>query len=279
MMRHIYGESAMCCGMLLFLCTLPVHLNSQTITLERPRPREFVIDRANMLDPGDKTFIQETCDNLLADQTIPLLVVTIESMGQYSSHSMTIEQFAGALYNQWGIGYLKKDGKPWNKGILLLVSRDDRNARIELGAGYSHAQDAECNKIMQRQIVRRFWTAKFSAGIRSGVKALDVMARETEGEVSTSSMIVRFALFFIMFALAIFTLTSIIRTGRRGLAWMMWGALFSYPVSFFSNLGSGYRGEKKDESGWGGGLGGGGLFSGGSFGGGFSGGGGATGSW
>jgi uncharacterized protein len=231
-----------------------------------------------MLDVSDKNSVQKTCDELLTDHTVPMLVVTIESMGRYSSQSMAIEQFAATLYGQWGIGYLKKGGKPWNKGILLVVSRDDRKAYIALGAGYDHTQDGECAAIMQNKIVRHFRISEFSAGIRSGVEALDAMARETEGDVSLRSRLVHWALLFIPFALVIFTLSSFVRTGRRGLAWMMWGALFSFPVSILSNLGSGNSSGNGDGY-LGGGWGGGGSFSGGSFGGGFSGGGGATGSW
>jgi uncharacterized protein len=278
-MRYLCRLSALSCGILLFICAPSAHLASQTIKLERPGPREFVIDRANMLDPSDKSFIQGTCDELLTDHTIPLFVVTIESMGRYSSQSMTIEQFASTLYNQWGIGYLKKDGKPWNKGILLLISQDDRMARIELGAGYGHTKDADCSMIMQDKIVRRFIVTEFSMGIHAGVKALDAMARETEGEVSFSSMFVQSALFIIpyaLFGLVLFTVVSFVRTGKRGMAWMMWGILFSFPVSLLSSLGS-HRHGMDGDAGWNGG--GGDSFSGGSFGDGFSGGGGATGSW
>jgi len=279
MTRNLFKPAILYFGILLLLCTPFVHLISQTIKLERPGWRQFVIDRANMLDLSDKTYIQEMCDKLLIDHSIPLIVVTIESMGRYSSQSMTIEKFAGTLYNQWGIGYIKKDGKPWNKGILLLISRDDRKTRIELGAGYGHTKDEECSTIMQNKIVRRFMLTEFSTGIRFGVKALDAMARETEGEASFSSMLVQSALFIIpyaLIALTIFTLVSFIRTGKRGLAWMMWGTLFSFPVSLLSSLRIGNSIGDGDVSG---GWGGGGSFSGGSFGGGFSGGGGATGSW
>lgn len=280
MTRDLVKPATLYCAVLLLLCTVPSHLISQTLTLQRPGPREFVIDRANMLDAGDKAFIQETCDELLFDHTVPLIVVTIESMGRYSSTSMAIEEFAGVLYNQWGIGYPKKDGKPWNKGILLLVSRDDRKARIILGAGYGHEQDVECNGIMQKKIIRHFIISDFSAGIRLGVKALDTMARETEGEVSAASMIIDWALLFIPIALTIFSAFSFVRTGRRGLAWLMWGTLFSFPASLLSgvwssNINSGGLTDTSLGGGWGGSD----SFSGGSFGGGFSGGGGATGSW
>lgn len=274
--HNLFKPAALYSGILLFLCMPPVHLVAQTIRLDPPGPREFVVDRANMLDLADKAIIQKTCDKLLTDKTIPLIVVTIESMGRYSSRSMTIEQFSSTLYNQWGIGYLEKNGKPWNKGILLLVSRDDRKARIELGAGYGHTKDAECNAIMQNQIISRFKASKFSAGIRSGVEALDAMAREQEGkkiqtEEEESSLWFLNPWILVVAAIFIFTIVSSARSGRIGLAWMLWGALFSVLGWLLHSMGT-----AKVESG---GDGGGGSFSGGSFGGGFSGGGGATGSW
>jgi uncharacterized protein len=271
-----------------------------------------------MLDPDDIAFINETSDRLLTDHTIPLIVVTIESMGHLTSQPMTIEQFASTLYNEWGIGYPQKRGEPWNKGILLLVSQDDRKARIELGAGYGHTKDAECTKIMQNEIVHRFKTMRFSSGIRSGVVALDEMARGTEGEEPIAWYLNPW--FLGASVLFVVTMVWLGLTGKGGVAWVLRIAMYSglgwlvytregkvgaaliilgagffefmVTLNAFGWLGSGGRARGAvwiGDSGnsytgrsfFGGFLGGssGGGFSGGSFGGGCSGGGGATGSW
>jgi len=65
-----------------------------------------------------------------------IIVVTINSMAQHGGEGMRIETFATLLFDQWQIGHAKLGGQDWNTGILLLVSRDDRKARIELGAGW-----------------------------------------------------------------------------------------------------------------------------------------------
>jgi uncharacterized protein len=77
----------------------------------------------------------EVCDELLTDKATPIIVVTIESMANHGGADMRIETFATLLFNQWQIGHESIGEEYWNTGILLLVSKGDRKARIELGGG------------------------------------------------------------------------------------------------------------------------------------------------
>lgn len=153
---------------------------AEKISLERPGQREFVRDLAGMIDSADEKRIRKTCDKLLTAKATPLIVVTIESMAKHGGQGMQIETFATRLFNQWGIGHAKLDGQAHNTGILLLISKQDRKARIELGAGWGREKDARCREIMDDLIVPAFKQGKFSAGIVAGVEALDKMARELE---------------------------------------------------------------------------------------------------
>lgn len=236
------------------------------IALERPGDREFIRDLAYMVDDADEIKIKETCDKLLTDKAIPIVVVTVEDMARYGGEDLRIETFALLLFDQWEIGIKSLNKQDWNKGILLLVSRDDRLARIELGAGWGKEQDALCEQIMEEQIVARFRNGKFSAGILNGVLALEKMARGEE--LPKGPFPWRQALLMAGFAaLLVFTVASLVRRGASGWAWLFWGAVFSL-------LGYMLYSALSNRSGRGSGG-----FSGGSFGGGFSGGGGATGSW
>ncbi len=248
------------------LWTLPAA--AQQINLDPPGEREFVLDKALMLDRADNQRIREIGDKLLTDQAIPIIVVTIESMEQYWGAKTRIETFAYLLFNQWGIGVKEVNGQVLNKGMLLLVSRDDRQARIELGDGWGREKDTEAQRIMEEQIIARFKQGAFSDGILKGVEALEKMARGgamPKKPVSTRSVLLVAG----FIALLVFTVVSLIRRGASGWAWLAWGALFSFlGFMLYQFLSSRRRG---------GSFGGG--FTGGSFGGGFSGGGGATGSW
>ncbi|QDV18879.1 hypothetical protein Pan153_35400 [Gimesia panareensis] len=235
------------------------------LTLEPPGDREFVRDLAGMLDEPTKKKIQEICDKLLTDKATPIIVVTIDSMAQYGGADMRIETFATILFNQWEIGHAKLNDQDWNTGILLLVSKNDRKARIELGAGWGRQEDAQCRQIMDDYIIPHFKQGQFSQGILAGVEALDKMARKMALPTKPRSA-GSYILVAVVIGLAIFTIVSLIRRGSSGWAWLFWGVVFAVIGTILYQMMTN-RG------------GGGGGFSGGSFGGGFSGGGGATGSW
>jgi uncharacterized protein len=183
MTHNYFKPSALFSATLLLISSFSNHAIAQTKPLNFPPPYKFVADSARMIDSGDVALvINFICKELESDLHIPMVVVTIDSMKQYTSEEITFEQFAGTLYNQWGIGYLEKEGKPWNKGVLLLVSKGDRKVRIELGGGYGHTMDPECKKIMDDEIIPYFKVGRYADGIRFSVLALDEMVRKVEGE-------------------------------------------------------------------------------------------------
>ena len=238
---------------------------AQEFDLQPPGDREFISDKAGMLDEPSITHIRAVCDKLLTDKATPIIVVTIDSMAQHGGANMPIETFAALLFNQWQIGHAKLEGQDWNTGILLLVSKGDRGARIELGAGWGRTENQTCQQIMNEYIIPQFKQGKFSAGIVSGVDALDKMARKLELPTRPRSA-AEFIVPLVFFGLAIFTAVSLYRRGASGWAWLLWGGVFTVIWLVMRNM--------AQNSG-----GGGGGFSGGSFGGGSSGGGGASGSW
>ena len=236
-------------------------------SLPRPGERNFILDLADIIGPADEEEIRKNCDKLLTEQATPIIVVTIESMARHGGRSMGIEAFAQRLFDQWEIGQAELAGKDWNTGILLLVSKGDRKARIELGAGWKHDKDDLAKEIMEDHILYHFKRDEFSTGIKVGVSALDRMAR---GLTLPTPPIPwwHFALIAGFIGLAIFTVVSLIRRGGNGWAWLFWAAVFALlGFLLYQFL------TRSLSSGRGGG------FSGGSYGGGFSGGGGATGSW
>lgn len=252
---------------LALLMLFPALASAVNITLDRPGDREFVRDTAKLIAEPDVEAIGIICDKLLTEKATPIIVVTIEQMADHGGAGMRIETFARLLFDQWEIGHAKLGGQNWNTGILLLVSKGDRKARIELGAGWGRDKDALCQQIMDEQIIPRFKQGDFSAGIKAGVVALDAMAREKELPKAPTPWWVPVT-WLVFFGLMIFTVVSMVRNGSSGWAWLFWGAVFALVGTILYNMLANSRRS-----------GGGGGFSGGSFGGGFSGGGGASGSW
>ena len=239
--------------------------------IPRPGERDFIRDLAKLIDEEDAAKIKAICEKLLTEKATPIIVVTIPSMAAVGGRTMRIETFARLLFDKWGIGHEKikinRETKNWNTGILLLVSKGDRKARIELGAYWGRRQDAFCKEVMDERIIPLFKRGDFSGGILAGVESLSNMANGKLEMAPMKRPWWHYGLIVGFVGLIIFTVVSLIRRRSSGWAWLFWGVIFALiGALLYSVLTSSGRS-------------GGGGFSGGSFGGGFSGGGGASGSW
>lgn len=245
---------------------------SRYVLPQRIGEREFVGDWASLINESDETRIKQICDKLLTDKAIPIIVLTVNSLTEYGGDPSNIEDFAAALFNKWGIGHDKVKGTSgqeydWNLGILFLVSKNDRKARIELGGDWGRRKDSHCDQIMNDLIISQFKQNKYSKGILYGVEGLDAMAREIKLPTVPRPWW-HYALIVGFVVLMIGTGVSLYQEGASGWAWIMWGIIFSIlGAILWAILTSKSRG------------GGSANFGGGSFGGGSSGGGGSTGSW
>ena len=295
------------------LALLPLAASAQNLTIDPPGERAFVQDLARMVQPDDVLAIREIGDKLLTERAIPLIVVTIDSMADHGGAGWRIETFARVLFDQWGIGYEKIEGQPWNRGVLLLVSKGDRKARIELGNDWAGDYDSVCRDIMDGQIVPNFKKGKFSEGILAGVKDLEKMCRSiplatgiiptgrgaapqpatgTSPDSSTTatqaadlgqmnqdialSRPVRPDWYWPAVGVTVFlAIFTAVSMIRSGSSGWAW-ALWAVVFGVIGFLLYSFATSGRH---YGSGGGGGGGFSGGSFGGGFGGGGGATGSW
>lgn len=127
------------------------------IDLQPPPAGRYVLDLADLIDQEQEQAIETLAAALLSEHRTPLVVVTIKSMADHWPHgSIRIETFAHLLFDQWQIGAAEIGGEPWNTGILLLVSKNDRKARIQLGAGWGRDKDAESQRIMDTRIIPQF---------------------------------------------------------------------------------------------------------------------------
>jgi uncharacterized protein len=101
---------------------------------------------------------------LLEDSTgSQIVVVMIPSTG-----SESIEEYSIRLAEQWKIGR-----KGVDDGIILLIAKNDRKLRIEVGYGFEGAlPDAVAARIINEIITPDFRNGDFADGIRAGTDAL-----------------------------------------------------------------------------------------------------------
>lgn len=80
----------------------------------------------------------------------------------------TIEQYSIRVTDAWKLGRKGKDD-----GVLLLVAKDDRTLRIEVGYGLEGAiPDAISRRVIDEIIVPRFKQGDFYGGLQAGVAQL-----------------------------------------------------------------------------------------------------------
>ncbi|ODU40044.1 MAG: hypothetical protein ABS92_13190 [Thiobacillus sp. SCN 63-374] len=201
-----------------------------------------------------------------------------------------IVQFGIRVAEQWKIGREKIDD-----GVILIVARDDRKLRLEVGYGLEGAiPDAIAKRVIAETITPYFKAGDYYGGIDAGVQQL---MRLIEGEPLPAPSASKkgaddspFILLIVGGIVAGWLLSMLMsRPAAGGIAALGSGvvgamllgltpALLFIAVFVFAGVATGFRHGGGWSSGGGGGFGGGGGGSWGGGGGGF-GGGGASGSW
>jgi uncharacterized protein len=260
-----------------------------------------VVDQTGTLSSDEIASLNQTLRNFEARKGSQVAVLIVPTTAPE-----TIEQYSLRVAETWKIGRKKIDD-----GALLVVAKDDRRLRVEVGYGLEGAlTDVTSKRIIDEIITPRFRSGDFAGGISSGV---DRIIRVVDGEplpapeprreqgssfLSHVDLLNPFTLF------AVFIVSTILRTtlGRLigavatggivgALAWLIAGslaasfiaAIIAFLFTMFAEIPtsssgrSGGRGWSGGGGSWGGGSSSGSSDSGG--GGGSFGGGGASGSW
>lgn len=217
-MKHLLLLSA------LLLLAAPAHA-----ALRVPAPPDsgqHVVDPADLITAEDEAEIQQIAAKLLEQERVQLVVVTIDSMAEYGGARMNIEDYADRLFDTWSVGVREAGSLDESLGILVLVSRLDRKARIELGPGWGYSKDSEARSIMENRLVPAFKRGNYSSGLISGTRALDRMARSLPPprEPLTQE---KMMLFGGGGAVGLLSIVSLIRSGTSGLAYSLWSTFFS----------------------------------------------------
>ena len=122
-----------------------------------------VVDRAELLDTQAEARLTSMLAGHEQATGEQVVVVTVPDLGGRS-----IEEFGLELGRTWGIGQKGEDN-----GALLIVARDDRKIRIEVGYGLEgRLTDAQSSVIINRIIAPAFQRGDFTAGITEGAEAI-----------------------------------------------------------------------------------------------------------
>lgn len=236
-----------------------------------PSGGEWVTDRAGLLSDSEEQALAQKLRAYEDTTSTQIVIVTLESLD-----GVAPVDYATELGRTWGVGQQGQDN-----GIVILVSRDDREVFIAPGYGLEGAiPDAIASRIVRNTLVPNFRQGNFYGGLSD---ASDQLIAAAAGEFeavaqrrpsgSRGGGRLPTANIFILMIIAYFVLSSArrgggggkdggrrYRRGRRGPPLIIWGGGFGGGSGGFGGGGGG---------GFGGFGGGGGSFGGGGAGGGW----------
>ena len=257
-MQKIFSVFRFVCFLAILVGGLPY---DKVLAQDIPELHSRVTDLSGTLSARELASIDQSLAQFEQETSNQVVVLLITTLNDQSIEDYTIQV---AEKNKLG-----KKGR--DNGVLMVIAKSDRKARIEVGYGLEGAlTDAISDQIIRKVMAPYFREGDFAGGINAGISAIiSVTKGEFKGDPRSNRRSNPPPFLFLLFPL-FFILMRFLSGSRR------------------HYLGSG--GYYSRGGWWGGGFGGGGFggggFSGGGFGGGgFSGGGGsfggggASGSW
>jgi uncharacterized protein len=236
------------------LCIILLSLTILAHAADIPKPTGYVTDSAGILQRQTIVRLEKLLADFERSDSTELAILTVNSLD-----GEPLEDYALQVAEAWGVGQQGKDN-----GALLLVARQERKVRIEVGYGLEgRLTDLLAGRIIDQEIVPYFKKGDYDTGVYAGVTAmLSAVRGEYQGTGQTGGK------------------------KRRNPFGALILLLFLGPglLRLFSGRGSHHRNTRRGGfyvGGFGGGFGGGGGGGGGfgGFGGGGFGGGGASGGW
>ena len=148
------------------LLVLPVWAQDLAV----PKLDNWVVDTTNTFNAAQKSALADRLETFEKTNGSQIFVLVVPTTGQED-----IAQYTRRVYDQWQVGRKNIDD-----GVLLVVAKDDRRLRIEVGYGLEGAiTDLQAGRIIREFISPDFKKNEYVAGVNRGVDKIMALA---EGE-------------------------------------------------------------------------------------------------
>ncbi|MES2771587.1 MAG: TPM domain-containing protein [Pseudomonadota bacterium] len=155
-------------GLLLCSAALLAAPAARAEQLEIPVLTTPVTDLTNTLSPAQREKLEAKLHAFEQEKGVQIALLLVPTV-----RPETVEQYALRVAESWVLGRRGVDD-----GALLLVAKNDRQLRIEVGYGLEGAvPDAMAKRIVSELITPHFKKNDFYGGINAGVDALIQLAR------------------------------------------------------------------------------------------------------
>jgi uncharacterized protein len=129
-----------------------------------------VVDETGTLSSGDIAALNQTIRNFETRKGSQIAVLIVPT-----TDGEAIEQFSLRVAEAWKIGRKKIDD-----GAVLVIAKNDRHLRIEVGYGLEGAlTDVTTKRIIDEEITPKFKSGDFAGGVSAGINR---MIRVIDGE-------------------------------------------------------------------------------------------------
>jgi uncharacterized protein len=137
--------------------------SSVLFALEVPPLKGHVNDYAGLLTPQTVQELEASLTAFERGESTQIVVLTIPSLD-----GEDLEEFSIRVAEEWRIGQ-----KDIDNGVILLVAKQERKLRIEVGRGLEgKLTDLVSGRIIRGDISPRFREGDFDGGIRAGVSSI-----------------------------------------------------------------------------------------------------------
>ena len=159
-------------GLLTLVCVTLLTFSSLALAdAEVPYLTGRINDYANLIDPDTEGHLDAKLKRLENEKGSQIVVLTIDTLDGGS-----LEDYSMRVAETWKIGRGEFDD-----GAVLLIVKNDRKMRIEVGYGLEATlTDAKSKRILDDIITPRFRAGDFDGGVSQGVAALDRVVRGSE---------------------------------------------------------------------------------------------------
>lgn len=164
---------------LLLVLVLLVFTLCPAAALEVPKLQGRVNDLAGLISRGTEAELERRMAELESSDSTQLVILTITSL-----EGEVLEEYSIRVAEEWGIG---QEG--YDNGALLLVSKNDRAVRLEVGYGLEGSlTDLLAGRIVDNEILPNFSAGRFDAGFLKGIEAVTAAVKgEYKAEAKPSS--------------------------------------------------------------------------------------------
>ena len=171
--------------------------------LERP-----IIDQTESLANEDIDRIAQLINAERQKKSFQIGVLMISTLGSDDS----LEEYSLKVARQWGVGDKKK-----SNGVLLLIAKNDRKMRIEVGNGMEGSlTDARASQIIRNTIAPKFRSGDYAGGVEAGVKRIIDVAEGrnlSDNDIDGESIV---SMLFIVIFITIIVIAILKGNGSNG---------------------------------------------------------------